>query len=447
MSSISVLLLNVYENAYDFSMKLNYSEPKIYTGAVDIYDWPKLSRKQQEEVLKKDWYVYYSFRDPKTGKLKRQSQIKGGANRYKDKSSRYHILKQLQKALSIVLKEGFDPYKENTTLIEYLENRLNSKKEVKPIPQFSNEEIVKIVQEKTIGITEAFELGLKTKESVLGKDSFKKFKSRIERFKKWLPKNGITLKENIDLIDKKVVIRYLNTVLHDSSPRNRNNTRTDLGSFFQTLEDNDLIENNFVKKINVLHSVPTRHKTYTPEHLKNIHNYLRHEHPTLRLFILFISYNFLRPIEVCRLKIKDIDLRDKKLYVKAKNQPVKTKIIPDVLYNQLPDLTGFNPNDNLFNLDKIGGCWEIDASNKRDFYTKQFKKVKEYFGLGAEYGLYSFRHTFITKLYQEMAKNATPFEVKSKLKLITGHSTMKSLEKYLRDIDAELPEDYSKLLQ
>jgi hypothetical protein len=46
-----------------------------------------------------------------------------------------------------------------------------------------------------------------------------------------------------------------------------------------------------------------------------------------------------------------------------------------------------------------------------------------------------------------MAKTATPFEVKSKLKLITGHATMDALELYLRDIDAVLPEDYSKLLK
>jgi hypothetical protein len=30
---------------------------------------------------------------------------------------------------------------------------------------------------------------------------------------------------------------------------------------------------------------------------------------------------------------------------------------------------------------------------------------------------------------------------------ITGHSTMIALEKYLRDIDAELPEDYSEFLK
>jgi hypothetical protein len=30
---------------------------------------------------------------------------------------------------------------------------------------------------------------------------------------------------------------------------------------------------------------------------------------------------------------------------------------------------------------------------------------------------------------------------------ITGHQTMEALEKYLRDIDAELPDDYSHLLR
>ena len=73
--------------------------------------------------------------------------------------------------------------------------------------------------------------------------------------------------------------------------------------------------------------------------------------------------------------------------------------------------------------------------------------MKYHFNLGKEYGLYSFRHTFITKLYRELAKGSPPFEAKSKLMLITGHSTMDALQKYLRDIDAELPEDYSKMLK
>lgn len=72
--------------------------------------------------------------------------------------------------------------------------------------------------------------------------------------------------------------------------------------------------------------------------------------------------------------------------------------------------------------------------------------VKEKLGLGEEYGLYSWRHTYITKLYYEFVRESTPFEAKSRLILITGHSSMLTLEKYLRDIDAVLPDDHSTAL-
>ena len=90
--------------------------------------------------------------------------------------------------------------------------------------------------------------------------------------------------------------------------------------------------------------------------------------------------------------------------------------------------------------------WDTSETNKRDYWSKRFKKIKKEFNLNEDYGLYSFRHTFITKLYRELRKDFPPFETKSRLMLITGHTTITALEKYLRDIDAELPEDYSGLL-
>lgn len=155
----------------------------------------------------------------------------------------------------------------------------------------------------------------------------------------------------------------------------------------------------------------------------------------------------LRPIEVCRLRIEDIDIKDKKLYVKAKNKAVKIKIIPDHLLKEIPDLSEMDKKLLLFTSEKIGGDWDANETNRRDHFSKRFKKVKDHFGLDINYGMYSFRHTFITKLYQELRKEYTQFEAKSRLMLITGHATMTALEQYLRDIDAELPEDYSNLIK
>ncbi|WP_235843222.1 site-specific integrase [Maribacter hydrothermalis] len=146
--------------------------------------------------------------------------------------------------------------------------------------------------------------------------------------------------------------------------------------------------------------------------------------------------------------MKDIDITNRRIQFKAKNSPLKTKIIPELLWNDLPDLTKLDKEAVLFTPNKVGGTWNTLVENRRDYFSKRFRKiVKEHFKLGIDYGLYSFRHTYITKVYRALMKDSSPFEAKSKLMLITGHSSMTALEKYLRDIDAELPEDYSTMLK
>lgn len=99
MSTILLLLRTVHENVHDFTMKLQFSEPKIFTGGVTISDWAKLSKAEQKIALEKDWYIYYSFRNPQTNTLKRQPNIKGGVNKFKNKNERIAILKTLQRNL------------------------------------------------------------------------------------------------------------------------------------------------------------------------------------------------------------------------------------------------------------------------------------------------------------------------------------------------------------
>uniref|UniRef100_UPI00404A3985 tyrosine-type recombinase/integrase n=1 Tax=Flavobacterium sp. TaxID=239 RepID=UPI00404A3985 len=179
-----------------------------------------------------------------------------------------------------------------------------------------------------------------------------------------------------------------------------------------------------------------------------IYEYLETNDALLLLFIKFISYNFLRPVEVCELKIKDIDIQGKKIYLRTKNKAVKVKIIPDILIEAMPDLSKFNPEHYLFTPTGYGQEWSTASNNKRNYFSKRFKSVvKTHFELDINFGLYSFRHTFITMLYRKLRENLSQYETKSNLMLITGHSTMTALEKYLRDIDVELPEDYSDMLR
>jgi integrase len=452
MSSFFLLLQRVHARVHDCPMKLNYSEPKIFTGGVDISLWSKLSTEEKKEALSKNWYVYYSFRNPTSGKLKRQVNIKAGANKFKTKKERFAFLKTMQQALLELLEYGFNPYVDNSALeqemfSEEITTEIKSK-------NHKEQEVVTKEQEKvanqeesiSLSISEAFKMTLELKVNMMNKNSYVQYKSRIGLFEKWL-KEKEYYKNPISSLNKKIVIEYLNDVLKRTSARNRNNSRTDIASMFQLLEDNEEVKDNFVRKIAVLKSVPKRNKTYSPKLEKEIYLHLKKEDPHLLLFVKFISYSILRPIEICRLKIEDVDVQDKKLYVKAKNKPVQIKIIPEILLKDLPDLSNKDPKAFLFGRFEVGQEWDAEETNKRNEFSKRFKKIKDHFKLGEEYGLYSFKHTFITKLYNSFRENMSQHEAKSNLMPITGHSTMAALEKYLRDIDAELPEDYSEFLK
>ena len=95
-------LQNEYEIEYDLTLKKKYSPPKIYSANGD---------------LKKRWYVYFSYRDPNTGKLKRQTPIYSNANKFKTKEERLSVLVTYRKALLKLLAKGYSPYSNNKEVL------------------------------------------------------------------------------------------------------------------------------------------------------------------------------------------------------------------------------------------------------------------------------------------------------------------------------------------
>ena len=441
MSTLNELIIFEHESehvlehdlAHNLQIKKHYSIPKIYNAHGD---------------LTKRWYVYFSFRNPETGKMDRMKNIYGKANLCKTKEDRLAVLSLYRKRLIALLKQGYNPFEDNNELY------IKKKAEVKPIedtpisPEFVlTKETSETNEKPKLLIKDAFNFALKIKKQMVKSKTLNDYQLKANALNTFLSDKHPKI-TCIDQLNKRIIQEYLNEVLIRSSARNRNNHRLDLSSLMQTLEDNDMMAQNIMKKIPVLKSVPERNKTYTQKVQEDIFKHLETADPILLLFIKFISYNFLRPVEVCRIKIKDIDLVNKTIQFKAKNSPLKTKLIPEILLSELPDLSEINKDFYLFTPTQIGGAWETIENNRRDYFSKRFLKlVKSEFNLGKDYTLYSFRHTFITKLYRALLKDSTPFAAKSALMQITGHASMDALQKYLRDIDAELTEGYSNLLK
>ena len=88
MSTLNEILTFEHESEHNFAHdlehnlahKTNFSTPKIYDAKRD---------------LSKRWYVYFSYRNPKTGKLQRMKNIYGNANLYKTKEALEFELKNV----------------------------------------------------------------------------------------------------------------------------------------------------------------------------------------------------------------------------------------------------------------------------------------------------------------------------------------------------------------
>lgn len=402
MAKFKELLLKEYGKEYDFKLKKQYSEPKIYTANGD---------------LSKKWYVYFSFRNPNTGKLERQKPVYVSL-KITSKRERMKHLKIYQEALIKLLESGYSPYVKN---------------------EFEEESVL-------MNVNEAFNHALSIKKLAMNDYSYKKFSQRIRRFLKFTEEIGYNFR-NINELNRKVVNEYLKRVQSKSSASNRNNSRRDLNTIYSVLVKENIVKYNIISNIDVIKAKPIKNKAYTAKEADRIFEYIKNKDPQLLLFLQFVSYAFLRPVEVCRLKIKDIDMESRRLYFKSKGKPLKTKIIVDLLYNELPDLSKYDLSHYMFTPEGVPNDWKANESSRRNYFTDQYSKIKKELGFGPEYNVYSFRHSFAVRIYRELRKTKSPFEAKSYLMLITGHASMSSLEKYLREIDAELPEDYSDLLK
>jgi hypothetical protein len=113
MFTLNEFLTNEYESEHvlehSLLKKKIFSAPKIYSANGD---------------LNKRWHVYYSYRNPKSGKLKRQTPIYSNANKFKTKEERLTVLVTYRKALLKLLNKGYNPYEDNKKLHkELIENK------------------------------------------------------------------------------------------------------------------------------------------------------------------------------------------------------------------------------------------------------------------------------------------------------------------------------------
>ena len=151
---------------------------------------------------------------------------------------------------------------------------------------------------------------------------------------------------------------------------------------------------------------------------------------------------YLRPREILRLQIKDLKTVDFFLKVETKTEALATVKIVDKIKTIIAsmELENYPPDFFVFTPEGRPGKWDSKLNSKVGYIGKRFAKVKAALEFSEEYGLYSFRHSAIANLQENLDKMGfSEIEIIHKIMPITRHKTEKAVKTYLRGLKKYSP--------
>ncbi len=398
-------------------LKMDYTIPKLYIPKIKVNG-------KKVTTLKKRWCVYFYFRNPITKKYDSRSKFKFflGINRYKTISGRKLFGNALIGSLTEMLKEGYDPYN-NTIPIKQKLTFDTEKRSVK-------DAIDKAITDKKLTWATS------TSEGII---------FRVTKFLDFAEKHDF-INDPASELKRVHVIEFLNTIKKKETATSVNNYRGAISSVFSQMVQNNDLEYNFVKDVRKEKATPIKNHPFTNQQIAEIKEYLQIKDPYLLQFIRVLAYSFLRNREVIRLRVQDVDLKNNIISIKTKTKALDRVYITKQLKTifEEMDLQNYNSSDYIFTPENKPSNWIAPEKSKTDHFSFRFKKVKQEFNFGVEYGIYSFRHSFAINIFNNFLKQGLPeAEAMVKMLPITRHDSIEGLRNYLRDKQKMLPKDFT----
>lgn len=268
--------------------------------------------------------------------------------------------------------------------------------------------------------------------------------SYLSQFLKYIKEKNL-MKNYVNEWKKSDIEEYINTKKKKGIKiTSINNNIGFIKKMFAFAYEEDYIKKNIAENIKKIKNTEcTERRIYTEEELKKIANYLEKNDFEFYVFTQLVFSCFLRPIEIQRLQVSNIDFENQKIILngeKTKNHKKRIIIIPTNMWEKTKDfwekIHKLNKDMYLFGEDFKPSKKKISNPNTS---TLRWNKIKEDLNLPKECLLYGLRHTGITKLLEN--KNLTPNEVR----LHTGHESIQMLERYGRHITENMEEKYRKV--
>lgn len=279
---------------------MNYKKCKISDGGTD---------------LKKQWYVYYSYKNPDTKKFEVFKIYI--SNRLKLKTQRFEAAAQIKKKYDELLDKGFNPFyaddKTKTRIIEAMEFLMNIR---------SARTVKRKTKENDKYVFRKFTTFLQQKNMQHKKlEDFKK--QDAQAFQDWL------------LIDEKLTNRTCNNII------------LSMRTYFNELYQREYLIDNVFRKIKKFEITQATIVALTDNQMQQLKKYLKSYDKELYSFTSFIYLGFMRTVEITRLQGKHIDMKNEVILIDGeisktkRQQPVRInpklkEIIIEMGYDKLP---------------------------------------------------------------------------------------------------------------
>lgn len=235
---------------------------------------------------KPDWYVYYFYRNPETGKFERFRK-RYDINKYSTQAEKQAVANRYCKALNVLLKKGFNPF--------------NSFDQV-------GQEGRTLQEHSNMSFVNGLKWALEKMRTKLAKSTYNDRNSCIEQIK------TATLKLNIEHLSISTIKRYDIRVVLDYLQRTRKLSNTRYNGYLDTIKSLmselaswDIIETNIARDIKRLkREEPTTHIPITDDELLFISAHLKKINPRFYLFCRVLYKTGIRPNELLNVKFEDI---------------------------------------------------------------------------------------------------------------------------------------------
>lgn len=361
----------------------DYTEAKLYTC---------------KGVLTGTWYAYFFVNcADEDGQIKSKMFIrKQGINRLKGKREKTTYGNELVRQINNLLSEGWRP--RGAAKIE------------KPVDLIAK-------------LYELLELkkGLRTR-------TWQSYQYSIDVLVKWLKKNHY---------DYFMPSDFTVTVCHnffDSLQKQKlagktlNGHKGQLSIFFNMLVDRDIITKNPFSKIKPYPENTGRNIAYSDEQKEDLIKHMKANNYRLYIFTQWIYFTCIRPIELLRLRVGNVDLKNKNIVIysdQSKNKKMESVVIPDAFMPIIKEmkLQDHPKSDYIFGL-----CLETtDLPYNRNSVSLAFGKVLKALKYGSDYTLYSWKHTSVVNAFNA---GINPYAIQRQLR----HHSLDETMRYLKSL-------------